>query len=305
MLLLPFPTLASGPPPIGVKIDSSATHTPSRLYLGCHSDSGYTHQPRGFYSQLVFGESFEEVPGSYEPWLNVTSSGAIATASFSTTVAKQGSRSLNLSYTSGSGVVGMANRGLGREGLYLEGGKDYEGYLFARSLASRPQALVVGFRSTTGPSKGDWLAKTSVSVPAGAEWSQLSFKLTPSMGTACVDGSDDPDGVVMCGNVCGPPRCSPGHACVKCGGELVVGLEEAGAVFVDYIFVSPGAWGTVAGLPVLKSGVDALSKMGVSLIRQGGSFTDPADYFWKRWRGKPWDRPSVGWAWGQSLVSGW
>ena len=26
---------------------------------GCHSDSGFTHQPRGFYAQLIYGESFE------------------------------------------------------------------------------------------------------------------------------------------------------------------------------------------------------------------------------------------------------
>ena len=29
------------------------------MLQGCHSDSGYTHQPRGFYAQLIYGESFE------------------------------------------------------------------------------------------------------------------------------------------------------------------------------------------------------------------------------------------------------
>ena len=32
------------------------THKPSNLVLGCHSDSGYAHQARGFYSQMIFGE---------------------------------------------------------------------------------------------------------------------------------------------------------------------------------------------------------------------------------------------------------
>jgi hypothetical protein len=27
--------------------------------MGCHSDSGYTHQARGLYAQMIVGESFE------------------------------------------------------------------------------------------------------------------------------------------------------------------------------------------------------------------------------------------------------
>ena len=29
------------------------------LFNGCHSDSGFTHQPRGLYAQMILGESFE------------------------------------------------------------------------------------------------------------------------------------------------------------------------------------------------------------------------------------------------------
>ena len=39
---------------------SNITHDANQFYLGCHSDSGFTHQPRGFYSQMIYGESFEE-----------------------------------------------------------------------------------------------------------------------------------------------------------------------------------------------------------------------------------------------------
>lgn len=38
---------------------NNITHDANRFYLGCHSDSGFTHQPRGFYSQMIYGESFE------------------------------------------------------------------------------------------------------------------------------------------------------------------------------------------------------------------------------------------------------
>ena len=132
----------------------------------------------------------------------------------------------------------------------------------------------------------------SASMPfdgARAEWTWLNFTITPTASTVCVDGSKDP--AVLCGRM-GPEA---GHICVKCGGQIVVGLSAPGKVNIDYVFLQPGPWGRFADLPVLKSGVEILKEMGVTAIRQGGSFTDPADYYWKLWRGKPWDRPSLGW----------
>ena len=63
----------------------------------------------------------------------------------------------------------------------------------------------------------------------------LNFSLTPSTGTFCEDGANDPDGIVNCG-VMGP---SAGHICVKCGGQFVIGLDTPGAAaHFDYMFVS-------------------------------------------------------------------
>ena len=33
--------------------------TPSAMLMGCHTDLGYDHQIYGFYSQRIYGESFE------------------------------------------------------------------------------------------------------------------------------------------------------------------------------------------------------------------------------------------------------
>ena len=97
----------------------------------------------------------------------------------------------------------------------------------------------------------------------------------------------------------------PGSVCVKCGGEFFVGLAgPAGAeIHVGYVYLSPGAWGTYAGLPVLQSAVDTLQQMGITMIRQGGSVAQTLA--WKDWRGAPWERRSLGHVWGGSLVSGW
>ena len=56
---------SSGSAPIAVvtvvvTVDpKNVTHTVNELFNGCHSDSGYTHQPRGLYAQMVLDESFE------------------------------------------------------------------------------------------------------------------------------------------------------------------------------------------------------------------------------------------------------
>eukprot|EP01050_Picozoa_sp_SAG11_P016155 SAG11_NODE_2170_length_3724_cov_2.188690_4_plen_75_part_00 len=45
--------------------------------------------------------------------------------------------------------------------------------------------------------------------------------------------------------------------------------------------------------------------MGTSLFRMGGSFCAGNNYFWKRWRGLPWTRPSAAAAWGHDFEGGW
>ena len=82
------------------------------LFMGCHSDSGFGHQVRSFYSNLLFGESFEPVPGEPHPWAQTiipsTAKGANVTLVSS---GMHGQTALRVRYTSGSGVVGLGNRG--------------------------------------------------------------------------------------------------------------------------------------------------------------------------------------------------
>ena len=70
------------------------------------------------------------------------------------------------------------------------------------------------------------------------------------------------------------------------------------------LYITPGTVG-------LLSAAQTFQEMGIRIIRQGGSFADDAFYFWKRWRGRPWERPSLGaeWSAGEpgepTIVSGW
>ena len=62
-----------GPPRAVLHVHADArTHRVNRHFMGCHSDSGFAHQPRGLYSQMVYGASFEE------PWNAAASTGTVA-----------------------------------------------------------------------------------------------------------------------------------------------------------------------------------------------------------------------------------
>ena len=74
---------------------------------------------------------------------------------------------------------------------------------------------------------------------------------------------------------------------------------------LDFAALHPGEWGRFAGLEVRRDAVELLRSMGVTAIRLGGSFSDPAYYYWKNWRGRKWERASFGAFWERSYESSW
>lgn len=181
-------------------------------------------------------------------------------------------------------MAGATNRGIGNEGLYLEPGKEYEGYFFAKAFV--PVTVSVMLRNYE---TNTTLAQQQVKVVGGGgsgegDWTRYDFSFTTQGGTDCagiVPGSDpEVDCHVMRKGLAVPPNEHQGHACIKCAGEFLIGLSSPGDVYVDYVFLQPGAWGRAGKGPYLKSGVDTLKQMGITTIRLGGSFTDPSYYFW-------------------------
>lgn len=328
---------------VTIDVGDDRSHRINPHYLGCHSDSGFTHQVRGFSSQMIFGESFEApqancTPGrSSDAWSFYStchSCGASSSIVNSTVKpAMHGASSRRLAITSaaaqGPTIAALRNRGLGNEGLYLEGGKPYEGFFFARCAA--PVTLVVrleDYRSTANA----LLAEKQIAFGCGdasSDWVRVNFELTPNATAACEGIAVGSDPHVHCTQ----PTNEAGHSCVRCAGQFVVGLSSVGTVDIDYVVLQPGAWGRLAGadghlLPVRLSTAQALQAMGISALRVGGSFasvtgwpdggggTPPSDrsgtyYQWQRWTGPPWLRPSVGAVWdayagtSYSLIGGW
>ena len=123
------------------------THEVNKLYMGCHSDSGFGHQVRSFYSNLLSGESFEPEPSvTWGQTLLPPSADANVTLE-GKGAGMHGQTALRLSYRSGSGLVGLGNRGFRNEGLSLEASRPYEGFLFVQANSSG--ALQVSLVNTT------------------------------------------------------------------------------------------------------------------------------------------------------------
>lgn len=79
----------------------------------------------------------------------------------------------------------MSNRGIGNEGLVLEGGQPYEGFFFYK--ADAPTTVSVGLRDYVASSDpAVYLAHAPIPVNAAADWTRVNFTLTPSAGTNCV-----------------------------------------------------------------------------------------------------------------------
>ena len=71
------PILADTPTFEATILADTLTHELNPLSMGCHSDSGYNHQPRGFYAQLVVGESFEADHDRDAKWVTIVEGAGI------------------------------------------------------------------------------------------------------------------------------------------------------------------------------------------------------------------------------------
>eukprot|EP01047_Picozoa_sp_COSAG01_P044047 COSAG01_NODE_3954_length_5498_cov_5.490646_2_plen_412_part_00 len=307
-----------------------ASHRARRMDMGCHSDSGYSHQPMGLHAQRIFGESFEQPPvpkGSQDSaqfngpgWRDASTAGPAAQATIDSTsgAAFHGTSSLRLSVSGGAPDdaprAAMVNRGLGMEGLYFVQARPYEGYLFVRSDAKGE--LAVAIERWEGDGTTTVLAEQTLHYNGAPEWQQLNFSLTPSAACECEGitpgGAEARQANVTCvinGTYSGQMPASlsdaTAHVCVRCAGQFVVQKTTVGTVHVDFVYLAPGAWGRYKGLPVLRRGVEWLQKMGTSLFRMGGSFSGGSFYHWKKWRGQPWTRPSATAEWGHDFLAGW
>jgi hypothetical protein len=283
----------------------------NRKIMGCHHDYGFAQAPRGFYAEMVYGTSFDagtqRVSAWHPFWINSSAAAPLMTdyTSFS------GRPTLGLSLDHDFATLGMANRGIGNAGLFLQAGMPYSVEFWAwcgAGAGNEPTVYVELVDFTNGNAS---LARADVKLvssgpPWGTNWVHFNVTLTPSAGTQCVGIPFDSDPSIDCGGNAGPA-----HVCVRCGGEFRIALtgpQSYGGINLAYASLKPGAWGLVtakdgSSIDVLKSAGDVLTAMGVTLMRNGGSVSQSMR--WTDWRGPRWNRPSAQQVWGFSLLSGW
>lgn len=224
-------------------------------------------------------------------WVSVSPNGVSFTAAPDASTPFNGKPSMKFTYASGNGAAGLANRGMGAEGMFLQGGRDYEGYVFAQGPAGA--SFTVSLQDFTS---GATLASQAFTFPASGGWTQFNVSMTPTAGTSCAYITPGSDPTIDCQNV---PNAD--HACVRCGGQLLLSLSQPTAINVGYVFLQPGTWGRVGDLPVNARAGELVKTMGVGVIRQGGTVSQ--GFRWKDWRGAPWTRAAMGHTWGDSLVT--
>ena len=326
--------LLAGGAAIDISVDAGKVlHPMNERYMGCHSDSGFVHEVTGWSSQMLFGESFERPPNTTTPgqssyaWQHVLKPPATKatitldpTKNFSNWPTQKISiAAAGASTSAGAGwSAGLANRGLGNEGLYIKEGMEYEGYFFAWSSA--PVTLEARIETTDG--KNVLATETIKHVPPSTStggsnpgFVQHKFSLTPSAGADCVGIVPGSDPTIHCTN-------NPGtaHVCIKCGAQFTVALQAdetaAQEVNIAYVVLQPGEWGRFKGLNARKDVAETLTRMGIKIIRLGGSFcsvtkSNGAYYQWQKWTGAPWLRSSIGAHWDSyggrayNLIGGW
>lgn len=168
------------PPPTTLSIDTSGVdHVIKKTFLGCHSDPGYVNEPLGWSSNLIYGQAFEKPSFiAVYAWNDISTSTAIGSAVLDSTNNVNPTvnvPSLSLTFSSGTGLIGWSNRGIGNEGLSIQGDSEYVGYVVVLATSSTPLYLAVQNSIT-----GSVLGSIVVQVNPSSDWQQIPFSFTTS-----------------------------------------------------------------------------------------------------------------------------
>ena len=208
----------------------------------------------GIYSQMIFGESFQEPSPAAQGDANLKISGmwravrsGTAKGKFALVTEKPfiGKQSQLITFASGEGQWGIENQGLNRWGMGYVAGKPYEGYVFVR--AEKPAKLYAVMESRDGTKR---YAEIALEVPSG-DWRRIDFRLTP-------------------------------NATDKAG-RYSFKLKQPGTVEIGYAFLQPGEWGRFEGLPVRRDVALGLIDQGITVLRYGGSMINHPEYNGRKW----------------------
>ena len=174
--------------------------------------------------------------------------GDVGNSSLITTGVYAGKQDQRLTFVSGTGSISVNNMGLNRMGMNLEGGKDYNGYFYAKSAT--PLKVYLAFENKNGTVR---YAETEVTV--SGDYKKYSFSLVPNT-------SDDT-------------------------GRFVIEIRSVGTLDIGYVFLEPGEWGLYKGLSVRRDIGEMYENQGISVLRFGGLMANVDGWKWKNMTGEP------------------
>ena len=162
--------------------------------------------------------------------------------------AYMGRQTQRITFSGGSGEVGLTNHGLYKQGIRFDSGKPYDGIL--RVKADRAATIYLSLRDESGTV----LAEKSYQIRGNGEYEKIEFELTPDGNT------------------------------IK--GSFGISLKSPGEIDLGYAFLQPGEWGRVeGGWPIRTMFTDALKRQGITAFRYNGSMVDVgADTYLYRWK---------------------
>jgi alpha-L-arabinofuranosidase len=255
-----------------IRVDRQHVLGPVSPYLTGSCLEDVNHEVYGgISSQMIFGESFQEpeaeAGSGASKWWKPEKSGS-ATGSYALTKDQplNGAQSQTITFTSGSGMVGLANRGLKGQGMYLAPHAVYQVDLWART--QQFSRLVLSLTDASGhPQKS-----ASVPVDPGS-WQKVTATF-----------SDVPE---------------------TRNGQFEVGLDQPGSIDIGYVSLRPVVMGRFADANVRADVAGKLVEQGVTVMRYGGSMINASDYRWKRMTGPRELRPIDKGTWYGYSSNGW
>jgi alpha-L-arabinofuranosidase len=250
----------------------------------------------GIYSQMIFGESFEEEPmeiksnikqffglsgtisckaersflkdkSDIRTWQPFSKGEAKGCFIIEKEITFNGEQSQKIIFLSGKGEIGIENQGLNRWGMYFKKEELYEGYIWI--FVEKPLEFYISFEDKDG-----LIVYAEKKLQAkGNDWEKLCFTLKPK-------ATDKK-------------------------GRFSIKLKQEGSILVGHVFLQPGSWGRYKGLPVRKDIVKGLIKEGLTSLRYGGSMINASEYRWKKMIGPRDKRQPYQGGWYKYSTNGW
>jgi alpha-L-arabinofuranosidase len=258
-----------------ITIDASKIIAPVSPYLTGVCMEDVNHEIYGgIYSQMVFGESFQEPEGTtgsgVSKWWKPVQSGT-AQGKYELIHDKPfvGAQSQRITFAGGEGKIGISNAGLNGQGMYRPFGEGFEGELWVRA----PKEVRLSIALVGPDGGGSW--STVLTVPAG-DWKKVPF--SGGSFTAGLTG---------------------GHL------SFEIALQGPGTVDLGYAFIEPFSPGRFKGQHVRRDVAEKLIEQGVTVMRYGGSMVNDLAYRWKNSTGPRAKRPPTHGTWYPFSSNGW